>query len=76
MVEQTEFPPCHTAARRPSGSATNQPLSPPAGVQLVKVGVVNLEAGHVQCFGEQGVALLPCVVRCRADTFNQVFQLG
>jgi hypothetical protein len=36
-----------------SGSATSKTLSPVAGVLLVKVGLVHLEAGHVQCLGER-----------------------
>ena len=47
-----------------SRSATNQPLSPLADVLLVKVGLVHLEAGHVQGLGED--KLPSCRALCAA----------
>ena len=59
-----------------SRSATNQPLSHVVGVLLVKVGLVHLEAGQVQCLGKRQVALLPGLVCCRADARNPILQLS
>jgi hypothetical protein len=54
----------------------HQPLGSVVGVLLVKVGLVQLEAGNVQRVGERNVARLPCGVCCRAESFYQVRQLG
>ena len=54
----------------------HQPLGSVVGVLLVKVRLVQLEAGNVQRVGERNVARLPCGVCCRAESFYQVRQLG
>ena len=59
-----------------SGSATDQTFSPVAGVLLVKIRLVHLEAGHVQCLGERHVARLPCILCCRADALNPIPKLS
>ena len=43
---------------------------------LVEVTLIDLEAGDIQRFGQPDVALLACLVRCRAESFDPVRQLS
>jgi|RhiMetStandDraft_4_1073278.scaffolds.fasta_scaffold154198_2 hypothetical protein len=43
---------------------------------LVEVTLIDLEAGDIQRFGQPDVALLACLVRCRAESFDPVRHLS
>jgi hypothetical protein len=43
---------------------------------LVEVTLIDLEASDIQRLGQPGVALLACLVRCHAESFDPVRQLS